>query len=103
MPCFFLSMLMTCMLQSHLFADDAKHCKEVQFSSDILKLQCDLNILANWSDQWNLGLNMSKFHLIFSKEQNTSQYWLIGSLINRTVQTKDLGVMLTIDLSWSDH
>ena len=40
-----------------LFADDVKLLKIVNSASDCIDLQCDLENVSSWCNQWNLTLN----------------------------------------------
>jgi len=62
------------------FADDSKCYKLILELADSAKLQHDLNSMANWSSDWNISFNTSKFiHLSF----NATSY-LIDNSITKT-------------------
>ncbi len=60
----------------------------------------------DWSDQWRMSFNISKFaHIQFSSgeiEVNSS-YTVGGEVIPVHNSHNDLGILFSDDLSWSDH
>jgi len=67
------------------FADDTKCYKLILELADSAKLQHDLNSMANWSSDWNISFNTSKFmHLSFNANFYTS--YLID---NSTIKTSN--------------
>ena len=43
-----------------LFADDVKVYLEICNTDDATKLQMALDLITNWSDEWQLGLSIGK-------------------------------------------
>ena len=87
----------------YLFADDTKCLQSVRSSSDCHSLQRDLQ---NWSKYWNLQFNERKCVLLrFSaKCPLTSYNYTIGdNPIATTELHKDLGVIMSNNLSWAEH
>ena len=92
-----------------LFADDTKCYQSIQSLSDChLNFQSDLNHLSDWSDSISdLAFNLSKtFLLRFSsrKDKTLDFSYTIGSLPVCLVNScKDLGIIISSDLSWSSY
>lgn len=88
-----------------MFADDSKCYKcieSIQF--DII--QNDLNNLFRWSVIKEMGFQPSKCkNLRISRKRFSPDhsYSLDGNSLQVVSSVKDLGVMVTKDLTWSDH
>ena len=106
----FINDLPSCVKSSKvlLFADDAK-C--YQLSKDYLNLQADLDSLYLWSLS-NLSFNSNKVcHLRFQYSSdkndcyfnNYGTYYLGDRSVLKCSSHRDLGVIMTDDLSWSNH
>ena len=89
-----------------LFADDTKCFNMVYSPSDSLVLQQDLTSLFNWSNHWKLSFNELKCILIrFSASHpavNVS-YFLNQHQLSATNSHKDLGIIVSSNLDWTDH
>ena len=101
------------------FADDTKLISKIKSPNDIAVLQNNLNILIDWSSKNNMELNKNKFeylshksqvhrqnlevlnNLPFSKEH--SQYFANDFEISRSVQVRDLGIVVDENLNWNLH
>ena len=91
-----------------LFADDATCVKSINGLDDYRALQQDLHNLTSWSYQWNLHFNESKCALLrFTPRSVDPSYNPTYFINNYPVATKeshrDLGVLISKDLSWEDH
>ena len=91
--------------QSKLFADDMKVYKALRnVHEDTQILQDDLNALEQWSPDWQLSFNTTKCEVMrISQKNDTSSpgYHLCGNRLNNVFKTKDLGIYITSNLSWS--
>ena len=89
-----------------LFADDTKCFNMVRSPSNSLVLQQDLTSLFNWSNHWKLSFNELKCILIrFSANHpavNVS-YFLNQHQLSATNSHKDLGIIVSSNLDWTDH
>ena len=82
-----------------------KCLKTVHSFSDCLSLQNDLHNLIGWSQLWNLHFNDKKCALRFSAKcsQIPFNYTLNNKLIATTEHYRDLGVIMSHNLSWKEH
>ena len=92
-----------------LFADDTKRLRLVDSPLDRTLLQSDLDVLSSWTSQWNLMFNENKCSLLSIDfghspfEPSNHQYFINGLSISQSSQQKDLGIIISSDLSWSHH
>ena len=92
-----------------LFADDTKLLKSVVTSNDCTQLQLDLTSLEQWCNTWRLNLNQHKCtHLRLSlsnqaSSPHTAVYKVCGTTLESVTNQRDLGVIVTNNLSWSLH
>ena len=96
---------MTCINHSQLlkFADDTKCFLHICTSSDFNALQQDITVLPTWSRESNLDFNLSKFvHLSFKHKLETT-YTNSDTVIPHNNSCKDLGLILSDNLSWEKH
>ena len=89
--------------QSKLFADDMKVYRALRnVHEDTQILQDDLNVLEQWSTDWQLSFNTTKCEVMrISQKNDTSSpgYRLCGNRLNTVSETKDLGIYITSNLS----
>ena len=87
-----------------MFADDTKCYKTIAQRSDSTQLQHDINSLCRWSTDSNLNFNHSKIVQLSFKSQIVSSTYTIGSSIIKIVDKhRNLGVILSSNLSWEPH
>ena len=82
-----------------LFADDT-------FPGTKNDLQADINSLQKWSLNWGMEFNKSKCHVLHAsrrKSQTLAQYELDGHRLDCLPYVKDLGVIVSSDLTRSKH
>ena len=89
----------------YAFADDLK-----LLSNDTQELQKSLDIIQNWTENWQLPLQTAKSEQIsFNSQkhninlQQTNKLKINGELFNHTGIVKDLGLLLNNDLKWANH
>ena len=90
---------------SHIlkFADDTKCFNHISSISDQNILQEDIDALLTWSRDSDLNFNLKKFvHLSFKSKFNTI-YNMSDTCIPCMDSHKDLGIILSEDLSWGKH
>ena len=98
------------------FADDTRLSKQISTMEDVKMLQSDLDTVCRWSRENNMKLHEHKFELIshrcspatlfdvlpFCVEQS-SYYVSDNVVLYPTFELRDLGLVVTGDLSWSSH
>ena len=90
------------------FADDTRISREIESLADTFKLQNDLNSVYKWAQQNNAEFNDTKFeHLPYGKNNDLKEVAVYltgeGRRIATKTQTKDLGVIMQTNCSFSDH
>ena len=98
------------------FADDTRLKKGIDSIEDTKIMQKDLEKAIQWSEEANMKLHQDKFELLAHNTDNSkllhelpfstefSQYVTSdGSIISPKDAVKDLGIIITPDLSWSPH
>ena len=91
-----------------VFADDTKCLLSIRSTDDVSKLQSDVNGAAVWSLSLDLFFNEAKFvHVRFwakpSFDLDTTTYTVNGKPIKQLSKHKDLGVVFSCNLNWTDH
>ena len=96
--------------QSHsvLYADDALLYRAISQPEDFLAVQSDIKAIEDWSDKQLLQLNPKKckFMIISRKWQavvNNLTLYLGGTTLEEVETFKYLGILLSSNLSWSEH
>ena len=90
----------------NMFADDAKVMKHIKNISSCRELQSDLNKLYDWSQHWKMEFNAKKCHVLEmgrSKHRPTWEYKMGNEIVRKAKEEKDLGIMITDDLSPEKH
>lgn len=85
-----------------LYADDTKiYCNPL---TDHAQLQEDLDLIQEWSESWLLPLNFDKCVVLHLGKQNPRLgYNINGEQLLSSDSHDDLGVIITHNLSWSNH
>ena len=94
-----------------LFADDTKVLMSIKTLQSQLLLQSSLDNVSHWCDLWNLALNYNKCtKLTISLNQTHSAsvddsftYHIQSTPVQPTTVQRDLGIILTSNLSWNEH
>ena len=96
--------------KTFLFADDTKCLRPICCPQDRILLQSDLDVLSLWSTDWKLLFNETKCSILsiisrVSPDHSDPQteYFINGLPISSCNQQKDLGILISSDLSWSHH
>ena len=68
-------------------------------------IQQDLDNLVSWCHKWRLSLNTTKCAVVrFSfSSKSKACYYIEENLVPTADSHKDLGILVTADLSWSKH
>jgi len=67
-------------------------------------LVSDLVLIQQWCDKWLIPVNPSKCSVMHIGRSNPKRQYVIGGTILAAVNTqRDLGVVISSDLSWSAH
>ena len=89
-----------------LFADDAKLLSILRSNLDSAHLQDNVDSIGTWSEEWKVRLNASKCaHTHFSMQGSVPsvKYRVNDSAIQCSSLHKDLGIIITQQMSWSTH
>ncbi len=94
----------------YLFADDTSLFMEINPRNpdeSFTKINNDLALLSNWSDQWRMKFNASKtVYMIVSNKARVPDYpdlMLNGQVLTKVPSHKHLGVTLTKNMTWNLH
>ena len=89
-----------------MFADDTKFIKTILSFNDHLLFQQDITSVEVWCQTWKLPLNTAKCNALrftLAQYQTNHEYTLNGTLVHPAKSQRDLGIMMRVDLSWTDH
>jgi hypothetical protein len=92
-----------------MFADDLLLHKAIYSTEDYLRIQEDVNTLAQWLTDYKLTLNVKKCKSMLISRKASSQISslppiaLLNSPLDEVQSYRYLGVLITAGLSWSDH
>ena len=89
-----------------LFADDSKCFRAILGRDDGGKLQDDLNKLFQWSCIWGMDFNARKCKVLRVariRSIDDRDCYLGGIKLDRVDVEKDLGILVSHNLSWNNH
>ena len=91
-----------------IYADDILLYRPIRTSGDYSALQDDIDALSNWATQNAMTFNATKCkHMTISRKRNrhtpAPPLSLNGSTLEDVPTFKYLGILITSDLSWSQH
>jgi ribonucleases P/MRP protein subunit RPP40 len=87
-----------------LFADDMKLYTVLHTNEDYSYLQEKLNVICNWSQDWQLGISYKKCNLMYIGNTLCKPSLLLNDVSLAVVeQVKDLGVLIDSRLSFTPH
>ena len=87
-----------------LFADDTKLLAIINSECDQASLQSDLNILQEWTNDWQIKFNALKCKVMHFGKTNTKYKYKIDNVVLEEVSVeKDLGIFISNNLDWSHH
>ena len=89
-----------------LFADDTNLSNKISFFSDCSVLQKDLISLSQWSKDSGLSFNAGKCSVVrfcTNSSPFVVDYLLDGYPLKVSKTCRDLGVIISDNLSWSEH
>ena len=80
-----------------LFADDSKVYRIIYDENDEKQLQCDLNTLQKWSENWQLRFHPDKCEVLrvtHARDHASYPYKLSGGTLQCVTETVDLGGLI---------
>lgn len=87
-----------------LFADDVKVYLIITTVDDVAKLQGAINLITDWAREWQLQVSVNKCNLLnIGHVPFDVTYHINGSSLSYQSNCRDLGVIITHDLSPSIH
>ncbi len=81
------------------FADDTKMGQRISSLRDRDQLQQNLDLLCAWANRWGMRFNVGKCRIMhFGRSNPCHNYSMNGVDLEKTVEEKDLGVLITSTL-----
>jgi ribonuclease P/MRP protein subunit RPP40 len=107
-PLFFVifinDLLMKIKNEGKLFADDTKLLAIIKSELDNMGLQDDLNILKEWTNEWQIKFNSLKCKVMHFGKSNPKYKYKNDEVILEEVNVeKDLGIFISNDMNWNHH
>jgi len=93
-------------ITAKFFADDVKVYCEISDANDSVCLQNALDIIANWAKEWQLSISVTKCNILSignTGTVDTSEYYINDCQLPRVTACRDLGIIVTSDLSPCQH
>ena len=91
---------------AYLFTDDTKFIRSITNFNDTVLLQSDIDSLSSWCKKSNLSLNQGKCAIMrISLKSNTDSptYIINNSNVPISSNQRDLGIIISHNLSWNAH
>ena len=86
------------------FADDIKIYRKISSTGNNDSLQKAIDLLSNWAKEWELPLSNEKTEVLHLGVKNRGHTYQVDGLAIQTVdQIKDLGFIITNNLSFEPH
>ena len=86
------------------FADDTKLFRKTTEIGDKQNLQDDIDKLVKWSEKLQILFNFGKCKCLHTGPGNTGMnYEMGGTILNKTVKEKDLGVTMNANMTVSEQ
>ena len=90
--------------KTFMFADDTKCMRATAALSDCMKFQDEINALYNWSQDWKMEFNAEKCKVLhFGHNNKQFPYRMNGTLLQKSDQEKDLGIIVSKDGKFNAH
>ena len=86
-----------------MFADNTKIALKLNGLEGEKLLQDNIQALSNWSHDWSLQFSPSKCGLLRFWNDSIILYTMSNVEIVQNSSIKDLGIIISNDLSWSPH
>ena len=91
-----------------MYADDLKLYQTIESQNDCNYFQADLQSLYSWVCEWEMSLSLPKCFVItftnkFNKIYPKTDYNINGSVLQRVVEAKDLGIIFDSRLTFTIH
>ena len=92
-----------------IFADDSRLTSKVTDENEVEKFQHEVNKVYEWETKNNMAFNSDKFELLRYGDNNdlkdTTDYFTpnYSEIIERKHETRDLGVVVSDDLTFTAH
>ena len=87
-----------------IFADDTKIFHSMLSRDDHHQIQADLDLLAKWSEEWQLGFNEGKCKVLHLGSNNPKLDYNMHEVVLATdTSEKDLGVTIDGELKFHSH
>jgi len=83
------------------FADDSKMMARVNSNKEINDLRMDLVKISDWTDRWQMDLNLDKCKVMHLGSHNARRIYKLNDVkVAEVKEEKDLGVIMTEDLKF---